>query len=210
MAIFGDGAERRRLQIAIGLVDQDQVCELDDAFLEALKLVTGARGEQEEEHVHHVGDGGLGLPDPYRLDDHHIESRGFRQQDRLAAAPRHAAEGRAGGRRPDESPGIASELRHARLVAQERAAAALRRGIDREDGNLVALLDDGQAERLDERRFAHAGRAGNAESDGDLAGTRANLLQQPLRARTLIVSGRLDEGYGAGERTTVAAAHCSG
>ena len=45
--IIGLGPARRRQELAVGLVDQDQVGELDDAALDALQLVAGARREQQ-------------------------------------------------------------------------------------------------------------------------------------------------------------------
>ena len=53
--------------------------------------------------------------------------------------------------------GSASQLLHAGLVAEDRAAriAALE-GIDREDGDAVSGIDDVQAEALDEGALADA------------------------------------------------------
>ena len=57
------------------------------------------RQQQHDEHVDHVGDRGLGLADADGLDDHRVEARRLDQQHRLARAPRHAAQGRAGAAR---------------------------------------------------------------------------------------------------------------
>ncbi len=150
------------------------------------------------------------MSDADGLDNHHVEARGFREQDRLARAPGNAAQRRAGGRRADEAARIARELRHARLVAQQRAAAALGGGIHREHGEFVAALDHRQAEGLDEGRFADAGRAGYAEPDGALGGTLADTLQEPLRRLAVIRPGRFHQRDRAGERATVAAAQRGG
>ena len=83
---------------------------------------------------------------------------------RLARAPGDAAERAAGGRRAHERVRRAGELLHARLVAEDRAAGARARRVDREHRDAVAGVDEVQAERLDERRLARAGRAGDADA----------------------------------------------
>src|SRR5262249_25478334 len=45
VAIICDGSPRRGDEIAVGLVDEDQISELDDAALDALELIAAA-GEQ--------------------------------------------------------------------------------------------------------------------------------------------------------------------
>ena len=57
--------------IAIGLVDGDDVGELEQAALDALQFVAGARDRHHDEHIDHVGDGDLRLADADRLDQHH-------------------------------------------------------------------------------------------------------------------------------------------
>ena len=67
-----------------------------DAALDALQVVAAAGREQQQEHVGHLGDRGLRLADADRLDDHHVEAGRLAQQQRLARAPRDAAQGLAG------------------------------------------------------------------------------------------------------------------
>ena len=82
---------------AVGLVHHDDVGELEDALLDALELVTGARQRQEHEGVHHGGHRHLGLPDPDGLHQDHVVAGGLEQHDGLPGGPRDAAEGARGG-----------------------------------------------------------------------------------------------------------------
>src|SRR4029077_16302614 len=101
----------------------------------------------------------LRLADADGLDDHDVESRGLREQDRLACPTRDAAQRGPGGRRPDEGAGLARELSHARLVAQERSAAPFRGRIDCQHGDLMPALKARETEGLDESRFSDTGGA---------------------------------------------------
>ena len=123
--VIGDRALRRGGEFAIGLIDQDQIGELDDAALDPLQLVTSRRRQDQDEHVDKLSDSCFGLADADSLDQYRIKSRRFAQQDGLARAARDAAGGVAGGRRADEGLRRARQLGHAGLVAEDRAAAAL-------------------------------------------------------------------------------------
>jgi hypothetical protein len=54
---------------------------------------------------------------------------------------------------------------HSGFVAEYRAAADLRRRIDRKHGDAPAAFDQEQAEDLDEGRFADAGRPADTKAD---------------------------------------------
>ncbi len=88
--------------VAVGLVDRDQIGELEDAALDALQLVAGAGEHEEQEEVDHLGDRGLRLADADGLDQHHVEARRLADQDRLAGLAGDAAQRAAGGGGPDE------------------------------------------------------------------------------------------------------------
>ena len=90
--IIGAGAHRRGLQLAIGLVHQDQVGHLHDPALDALQLVPARRGQQQHEQIAEIRHHGFGLAHAHRLDQHHVEPRRLAQRHRLARAARHAAE----------------------------------------------------------------------------------------------------------------------
>ena len=72
--MVGDRPAGGGQQVTVGLVDDDDVGQLHDPPLDALQLVAAARRRQQEEAVDHVGDRGLGLADPHRLDEHHVET----------------------------------------------------------------------------------------------------------------------------------------
>ena len=83
-------------QLAIRLVDQDQIGQFDDAALDPLQLVAGGGRQDQQKHVDHLGDGGFRLAGADRLDQHRVEPGRLAHQDRLAGAPRHAARLRSG------------------------------------------------------------------------------------------------------------------
>ena len=70
--------------VAVGLVDGDDVGELEQAALDALQLVARARDGHHDENIDHVGDGGLGLADADRLDQHHVVAGSLDESDGLA------------------------------------------------------------------------------------------------------------------------------
>ena len=116
------GSRRRRFQLAIGFVDQDQIGNLHDAALDPLQLVAARRGEKQDEEIAHLGNHGLGLPDPHGFDQHNIEPRRLAQSHRLAGPPRDATEMGQGRRGPDKRAWLAAEPLHPGFVAQNRAA----------------------------------------------------------------------------------------
>ena len=88
---------------------------------------------EQQEQVDHRMDGRFGLADADRLDEDHVEPGRFAQDDRSRAfcAPRRRAilptgEGRM------KTDGLCTKLLHAGLVAEDRAAAAFRTGVDRQ------------------------------------------------------------------------------
>ena len=154
--VVGGGGRGRRGEVAVGLVDDDEIGELHDPALEPLQLVAAGRRDQHEEHVDHGRDRDLGLPDADGLDQHGVEPCGLAEQERLTRAAGNAAQRAARRRRPHERIGRTGQLLHARLVAEDRAAAARARRVDREHRDAMALGDDVQPERFDERRLARA------------------------------------------------------
>ncbi len=98
----------------------------------------------------------------------------------------------------------AAEFGHPRFVAEDRAAAALRPGIDREHRDAAPARDPVEPEALDKGRFAGARRPGNADSRGVPAG-RQDRLDQPLGLQPMVGPRRFDERQRARQRPAVAA-----
>ena len=96
--------------VAVGLVDRDDVGDLEDALLDALQLVAGAGQGQEEEGVDHPGHGDLGLADADGLDQHHVVRRRLEHRHRLHRGAGDAAERAGRGRGPDEGVGVGRQL----------------------------------------------------------------------------------------------------
>ncbi len=80
------------LVVAVRLVDGEHVSHLEDAALDALKLIARASDHEHQEEVDHAGNDRFRLTHTYRLDQHHVETRGLTQQDRLSGLSRDAAE----------------------------------------------------------------------------------------------------------------------
>src|SRR4029077_17188335 len=99
--------------------------------------------------------------------------------------------------------------RHARLVAEDRAAGARGRGVYRQHRDLVAFLREVGAERVDGGRLADTGRAGDADAHS-LAGRAEQLLHQPVRGLLVVGALALHQGYGARQRRAVAGAQLAG
>ena len=68
----------------VGLVDDDQLGQLQDAPLDALQGVAGAGHGEDDKAVDHVGDGNLGLTDADRFDDDDIKTGGLHHDHGLA------------------------------------------------------------------------------------------------------------------------------
>jgi hypothetical protein len=145
-------------------------------------------------------------PHAHGLHDHDVEARRFHDQRRLARVRRDAAEDPARGRRPDEGRRMARELFHARLVAEHRAPGNRARRIHREHRHAVSRLDEMQAERLDQRRLADAGRPGDAHAQR-LAGMRQELGHHLARKRLMIRARRFRKRNRLRENAAVGGAH---
>ena len=76
----------------VGLVDRDDVGDLEDAALDALQRVAGAGEGEEEERVDHLGDRDLRLPDADGLDEDDVVAGRLHDDHRLAGGLRDPAE----------------------------------------------------------------------------------------------------------------------
>jgi hypothetical protein len=200
---------RRRLRsardvLAVGLVDGERIGQLEDAFLDALELVAGARASMStRKEVDHRGDGELGLPDTDRLDQDDVVAGRLTHEERLARPARHAAE-RAGRRaRSDEGLGRRREARHARLVAEDAAAARGARRDRRRGRRRACRADQVEPEGLDEGALADPRDAADADARRT-PGRGMDQLQEPLRRALIVGTRALDQRDRLGERPAVA------
>ena len=108
--------------------------------------------------------GGFRLSDAHRFDEDDVESRGLAQHDRLASLSGHSAERSRRGRGPHEDRRVVADALHAGFVAENRAAAALRRRVYGQHRQLVAQPRDHVADGLDEGRLACPGDARDADA----------------------------------------------
>ena len=143
------------------------------------------------------------MTDADGLDQDHVVAGGLDKRDGLPRRLGHAAEAVAGGGGADEGALFRGEPAHARLVAEDRAAAPRRGGVDGEHRDLLALGHEVEPELVDQGRFAGAGNAADADANG-LAGARQQVFEQNLGARLILWLGAFNQGDGAAERDPVA------
>src|SRR5271166_3756480 len=71
--VIGGRSTRRRRELAIRLVDENEIGELDHTAFDSLQVVAGRRWQDQYEEVDDLGDCRLGLADADRLDQHRVE-----------------------------------------------------------------------------------------------------------------------------------------
>ncbi len=188
----------RCLTIPIGLVDGDDVGELEDAALDALELVTRASEREEQEGVDHLGHRDLVLADPHGLDDDDVVTGSLQHEHGLPRRPGDAAEVPTGRAGPDEGRLTGREAGHPGAVAEDRAARTSRAGVDRDDGHRVPALDEPAPHRVDEGRLAHSGDTRDADPHGAAGGVRDEREELP-RELAVVGAAGLEQGDGAGD-----------
>ena len=170
------------LAVAVGLVDGDHVGQLEDAALDALQLVAGAREREQQERVDHLGDGDLGLPDADGLDDHDVVAGGLEHEHRLARGAGHAAE-----RRPEGQGRMkAARWRRARPSGSGRRGSSRRCGARsgrRRARRPGGRVDQPASQRVDERRLAGTGHAGDADAHGATGGAAMRVSSSAAGSR---------------------------
>ena len=123
--------------VAIGLIDHEDVGELDDAAFDALEFVAGTTDQQQQERVDQFGNRDFGLTDADGLDEHDVVAGCFAELHDLASAARHSTQRRASGGGADERGFMVGEAVHAGLVAEDTAAGPLAGWVDGEDRDSV-------------------------------------------------------------------------
>ncbi len=85
-----------------------------------------------------IADRGLGLTYAHGLDEDHRVPGCFAEESGRCRLGADTAENAGTGRGTNERVGVSRQRRHPRAVTQNRAAGALRRRIDRQDGDPLA------------------------------------------------------------------------
>ena len=187
--------------VAVGLVDDVQVADLEDAGLGGLDAVAHAGREQHERGVGEAGDLDLALADADGLDQDHVAAGRVEHPQRLRRRPGQPAEVAAGGHRADVDLAVERVVLHPHPVAEQGAAGERRRRVDGEYADPLA----GRAQLGDQRRggrgLADAGRAGDAD-DLRVAGVRRQRGHHLAQQRR----GVLDQRDQPRDRTGVAVA----
>ena len=195
--------------LAVGLVDRDDVGDLEDALLDALQLVARPREREEQEGVDHAGDRDLRLADADGLDEDDVEACRLQDRHGLARGPRDTAEGPGRGGRADVRVAVDRQRGHPRLVTQDRAAGADAGRVDREHADLVPATGQVRAERLDRGGLADPGHARDADPHG-ASGIGRQRREQLARRRAVVGPAGLDERDGPRDRRSAPLAHACG
>ena len=103
------------------------------------------------------------LADADRFDNDDILAHGFHDVDRVARGLRQAAQCAARGERPDEHAFVFRVPQHADAVAQNRAAGERAGRVNGQNADGFFVFAEFADERVGQRAFARAGRAGNAD-----------------------------------------------
>ena len=105
------------------------------------------------------------LSDADRFDKNHIEPGRFAQNDRFPGFARYPAQrsGRRGG--TNKRRRVVDQGFHAGLIAQNRASAAFRAGVDRQHRQFVSEVGHQRPDRLDEGRLPGTGNPRNPDAD---------------------------------------------
>ncbi len=125
--------------VAVGLVDDVHVADLQDSGLGRLDAVAHAGGEEDHRRVGLRGDLDLGLADADRLHEDHVAARRVQDADRLRGRPGESAEVAARRHGADVHAGVGGVLGHPDAVAEQRAAGERRGRVDGEDADPLAL-----------------------------------------------------------------------
>ena len=168
--------------LAVGLVDDEHVGDLEDAGLGRLDAVAHPGCEQHHGGVGRAGDLDLGLAHADRLEQHDVAARGVEHAQGLRRRPGQPAEVAARGHRADEDLGVGGVVRHPDPVAEQRTAGERRRRVDGEHADAVPGGPVGGDERVGRRRLADAGRPGDADDVG-ATGIRRDAAPSPRAAR---------------------------
>ena len=167
---------------AVGLVDDEDIGDLQDARLDRLDVVAHAGHRHDDHRLRRAHDLDLGLPRADRLDDDDVEASGVERAHGVAGGGGQPAEAATAGHAADEDVGVAGQLLHADAVAEDRAAGEGAAGVDGDDADALVAPPQFARQLHHERALARAGRAGESD-DVRVAAVGVQLREDALRLR---------------------------
>ena len=157
------GAARRPAHIGFG--DDDDIGQFHHSRLHELQGIARTGLDAEHDAVDGEGNIGFRLADADAFDQHPVEQSAHQSRRRYRLVG-EAAEPVARGHGADENALIFRVRRHARAVAEKRAAGAPRRRIDRDHADRLPARPPVAQQRIGQRRFADARRPGQPRRMG--------------------------------------------
>ena len=183
--------------VAVGLVDDVDVADLEDAGLGGLDAVAEAGRHQHDGGVGEPGDLDLALADADGLDDHHVAAGRVQHPQRLRRRPGQAAEVAPRGHRPDVDARVGGVVLHPDPVAEQGAAGERRGRVDREHADpLVGPAELGD-QRTGGRGLPDARRAGDPD-DLRVAGVRHQRGHHLAQLGRAVLDHRHEPRHGPG------------
>ncbi len=186
------GADVARERLGTGLmhlVDGDHIGDLHDPRLQRLHRVAGAGHEHENDGVrdaHHLD---LALTGTDRLEEDDVPAARIQQKEALQRRLGEAAQMPTRAHRADEHTGIEEVIDEPDPVAEQCPLRERAGRVDGDDAYREPEAADVADERGDQRRLAHAGRAGDPDREGG-SGCGVDLRDDRSRTRVAILHER--------------------
>ena len=170
----------------IGLVDDEDVGDLEDAGFEDLNGVPGRGRRDHDGRVGRLHDLELGLADADRLEQASVAARGIDETDRLPGRRCEPAEMTTRRHAPDEHAGIERVAHHPDAIAQDRPPGEWARGVHGDDAHQVSLGPPALDHLVAEGALAASRGAGDADHPS-AAGSLPHLPEKLGDARIAIL-----------------------
>ena len=170
----------------VGLVDHEDVGDLEDPGLDDLDGVSARRRRDHDGGVRGLHDLQLRLADTDGLEQGSIAPGGIDEPDRLPSRRRQATQVPAGGHAPDEDPGVERVTHHPDAIAEDRATGEGARGIDGDHPDLVSSGPPALDDLIAERALAAPRGAGDPDHSG-LPASLPDLTEEVRDARIAIL-----------------------
>ena len=151
--------------LAVGLVDDQDVGDLQQPRLHGLNVIAEAGRGDEDAHVGHLGDVDLALAGADGLDQNDVLPRRVQRIDDAHRRRREAAQVAAARQRAHEDAVVLERGRHADAVAQDGTARYGARGVHGDDADRFAFAAQVARVGVDERRLAGPRRAREADHE---------------------------------------------